>query len=328
MRQREDIDTILDSDSIDPELARELELSIEIREFASSHLLLPDNGSYKQYVETGREAVTWNVVAAPEFSLKPRQWCFIVSGCVSYRGYFKSKDAERLAGKLRASGFDTAVSPVIAYSTLGWFDDPLLDTMFRYSDEQLAAFIFHELAHQQLYVKGDTAFNEAYASFVEETGVRLWLEYSGKADRLPGWLKLERAGIELNELLQDTQKKLGVLYSSDLPEDRMREEKSALYDGLHEAYRALVESRWDDHGYYDSTFSRPMNNARLALLSSYRGGACAFSQLYQSAQGDMARFQRLAREKSSLDSNQRGAWLQQTCITSEIRPVTLSRNQE
>ena len=318
MRQREDINTILDSDSIDPERARELELSIDIRDFATSHLLLPDNGSYKQYVQTGQEAVTWNVVAAPEFSLKPRKWCFIVSGCVSYLGYFKIEDAERLAGKLRASGFDTTVSPAIAYSTLGWFDDPLLDTMFRYSDEQLAAFMFHELAHQQLYVRGDTAFNEAYASFVEETGVRLWLEHSGNTDRLPGWLKLERAGIELNELIRDIRKKLGELYSSDLPEVRMREEKSALLDGLNEAYRALVESRWDGHGYYDSTFSRPMNNARLALLNSYHGGACAFSQLYHAAQGDMARFHQLAKDKASLDTNQRDEWLQQSCITSDI----------
>ena len=313
MRQREDITTLLNSGETDPELARELELSAEILDFATDQLLLPDNGSYRQFVQTGRDAVTWNVVAAPEFSLRPKLWCFIVSGCVAYRGYFQTGDAERLAKKLADAGYDTSVSPAIAYSTLGWFDDPLLDTMIQYSDEQLAAFIFHELAHQQLYVRGDTAFNEAWAGFIEQTGVRLWLESSGRSARLPGWLKQESAGIQFNALLQDTQKKLGVLYESDLPEEQMRTEKTRVFGNLQDAYGQMVDLQWDGHSYYSAMFSRELNNASLALVNSYHGGVCAFRQLYRSAQEDMGRFQQLAREKAKLNAEQRQAWLQQSC---------------
>lgn len=313
MRQRKDIEEILRSDETDRERARELELSVEIREFASSNLLLPDNGSYTQYVQTGKEAVTWNVVAAPEFSLQPKQWCFIVSGCVPYRGYFNVEDARRLAMKLGEDGYDTAVSPAIAYSTLGWFDDPLLDTMFQYSDEQLAAFIFHELAHQGLYVRGDTAFNEAYASFIGETGVRLWLDSSGRSDRLPAWEEQQMAGIQFNALLRQTQEDLKELYSSGLPAGRMRHGKSIVYEDQKAAYRQLVESQWNGRGYFDSLMSREMNNARMALVSSYRGGVCAFERLYRSVQGDMARFQQLAKQKGALGKKQRQAWLNQSC---------------
>jgi len=313
MRQRQDITDLLNSGETDPELARELELSAEILDFATDQLLLPDSGSYRQFVQTGRDAVTWNVVAAPEFSLKPKRWCFIVSGCVAYRGYFHTRDAERLAEKLADAGYDTSVSPAIAYSTLGWFDDPLLDTMIQYSDEQLAAFIFHELAHQQLYVRGDTAFNEAWAGFVEQTGVRLWLESSGRSARLPGWLKQESAGIQFNALLQDTQKKLVALYEGDLPEEQMRTEKTRIFGNLQDAYGQMVDLQWDGHSYYSAMFSRELNNASLALVNSYHGGVCAFRQLYRSAQEDMGRFQQLSREKAKLDAEQRQAWLQQSC---------------
>jgi len=313
MNKRQDIDTILEADSIDPELARELELSVEIREFAVTQLYLPDNDSYTQFVRTGQDAVTWNVVAAPEFSLEPRNWCFMVSGCVPYRGYFKIESAEKFARKLAQDGFDTSVSPAIAYSTLGWFDDPLLDTMFQYSDEQLAAFIFHELAHQQLYVKGDTAFNEAYASFVEETGVRLWLENTGRLEQLPDWLKLEKAALQFNALLQDSVARLNTLYASGLPEDQMRENKSAVFGDLREAYRSLVDTQWRGRSYYEALLSRELNNARLALINSYQGGTCAFEKLFAEAGEDIARFHQLAIEQAALGSEQRSSWLNQPC---------------
>lgn len=313
MAKRKDIDDVLASESTDPEVARELELAVEIREFAISRLALPDNGSYTQFVPTGQDAVTWNVVAAPEFSLEPRQWCFMVSGCVPYRGYFKQEQAEKFARRLADEGFDTSVSPAIAYSTLGWFDDPLLDTMLRYSDEQLAAFIFHELAHQQLYVKGDTAFNEAYASFVEETGVGLWLESTGRNDRLPAWRQQEKASLQVNALLQDARKKLEELYSSGLPDEQMRERKSAAFEELRAAYRLLVETQWGGRSYGASLLSGEMNNARLALINSYRGGACAFENLYRSAGDDMSLFHRLAADKARLENGRRSSWLNQPC---------------
>jgi len=313
MRQREDITGLIDAVSTDPELARELALSVEIREFAITRLLLPDNGSYTQFVQTGQDAVTWNVVAAPEFSLDPRRWCFLVSGCVSYRGYFKRKDAERLAGKLAARDYDTAISPAIAYSTLGWFEDPLLDTMFRYSDGQLAAFIFHELAHQALYVSGDTAFSESYASFIEQKGVMLWLESSSRAEELADWQKSRQAGLQFNALLKETRTKLSELYDSGLPKVQMRKDKSLLFENLAARYELLVNLEWGGKSYFGGLLAGEMNNASLALIDSYRAGTCAFEMLYREAQQDMARFQRLAAARAGLGKEQRRAWLNQPC---------------
>lgn len=313
MNGRQDVREVLEKESTDPGLARELQLALEIRDFAVTDLGLPDNDSYTQFVETDREAVTWNVVAAPEFSLLPRQWCFLVSGCVSYRGYFAREDAQRFAGKMANEGYETSVSPAIAYSTLGWFDDPLLDTMFRYSDEQLAGFIFHELAHQQLYIKGDTAFNEAYAGFVEEAGVKLWLQSTGRTERIPGWLDREKAALQFNALLREIRKELEQLYASTLPEEQMREDKSAIFEQLRKTYRALVESEWGGKNYYASILSKDLNNASLALVSAYQGGVCAFENLYRESGENMARFHQLAADMASLENEQRKAWLDQPC---------------
>jgi predicted aminopeptidase len=313
MRQRKDIADILDSGSAGPELQQQLELALEIREFAVAQLRLPDNASYTQFVETGREAVTWNVVAAPEFSLAPRQWCFLVSGCVPYRGYFKLQNAEEFAARLAGAGYDTAVSPVIAYSTLGWYDDPLLDTMFQYSDEQLAAVIFHELAHQELYVSGDAIFNESYASFVGETGLTLWLESSGREGRLAGWLKLQSAGAQFSTLLQKTRTQLAAIYASGQPQDSMRESKSTVFEDLRADYRLLVAEQWEGRSYFETLFARELNNASLALINSYRGGSCAFEALYREAHRDMTRFQQLAASKARLGKEHRRAWLDQPC---------------
>lgn len=313
MNDREDITAILESDQADQELVGNLELSLEIRQFAVSKLLLPDNGSYTRYVRTGRDAVTWNVIAAPEFSLQPRRWCFIVSGCVPYRGYFEQADAGRLADTLRKRGYDTAISPAIAYSTLGWFEDPLLDTMFQYSDEQLAAFIFHELAHQKLYVRGDAAFNEAYASFVEDAGVTLWLRSLDRPERLAAWQDLQSASVRLHELLSATRRKLERLYSSGLPEEQMRTEKFTIIGDMQDSYRSLAESEWGGTLYFQGVLSPDMNNARLALIDSYRGGICAFKNLYRSAGGRMDRFQELAKDRAARPAKERRAWLAQSC---------------
>jgi predicted aminopeptidase len=313
MRQREDVTEILSSGSASPELARELELSLELREFAIEKLNLPDNASYTRYVATGREAVSWNVAAAPELSLSPRRWCFLVAGCVPYLGYFKRQAAEEHAARLAGAGFDTAVSPVLAYSTLGWFDDPLLDTMFRYSDEQLAGFIFHELAHQQLYVRGDTAFNESYASFIENTGVRLWLESSGRESQLPGWQKLREAGLQFNALLQKTVAELEAVYSSGQAEENRRQAKAVILKNLELQYQALVDSQCQGRSYFAPLFARDLNNASLALVNSYHGGNCAFEALYREADEDIVRFQQLATARAALDNSQRHSWLKQPC---------------
>ena len=313
MRKRENVNTILSRPETDQELRRQLELAREIRSFATEQLGLPQNDSYTSFVQTGQSAVSWNVVVAPAYSVEARQWCFVVSGCVPYRGYFEQAKATRFAEKMQSKSFDVTVSPAVAYSTLGWFDDPLLDTMFQYSDEQLAALIFHELAHQQLYVKGDTAFNEGYANFVEETGVRQWLRASGREDNLPDWQALEKASVEFNSLLQKTRERLLEEYASGHSEEVMKINKAAIFARLKSDYQTILKDQWMGKNYFKSWFSSELNNARLALISSYQGSACVFNKLYETAGRDIHRFNQLASEKAGLDKEQRALWMNQPC---------------
>jgi predicted aminopeptidase len=312
MRGRQDIEDILNSESADPELARKLGLAVSIREFAILELGLPEDGGYTQFSATGRDAVTWNVVATGEFSLQARQWCFPVAGCVPYRGYFEREAARKFADRLRSDAYDVMVSPAVAYSTLGWFDDPLTDTMLQYGEEQLAAFIFHEMAHQKLYIKGDTGFNEAFASFVEEVGVRLWLESTGSETLLADWRREQAASAQFNALLHETRAKLNAVYVSEKPAPEKRASKAAIFEELKIRYAAL-ESGWDGRSYYSGWMSRELNNAGLALIDSYRGGVCAFRKLYLAADGDMALFHELAAARSALDQARRSKWLNQPC---------------
>jgi predicted aminopeptidase len=148
-------------------LRRQLDHASRAREFAVTGLGLPDNGSYRSFADLGRPYATWNIFAAPEFSVKPQRWCFPVAGCVSYRGYFNERRANRVDLRLASRGNDVYVGPSLAYSTLGHLQDPVLNTMLRDGDTELAALIFHELAHQAAYVPGDSDFNEAFATVVE-----------------------------------------------------------------------------------------------------------------------------------------------------------------
>ena len=313
MNGRTEINEILADNKTDPALQQRLKLAMEIRSFAIEQLGLPDNGSYTEFVQTGRPAVTWNVVAAPEFSIEPKRWCFIVSGCVSYRGYFEQHKAVRFSNKLEKKSYDVTVSPAIAYSTLGWFDDPLLDTMLQYQDDQLAAVIFHELAHQQLYVKGDTEFSESYASFVEETGVREWLKSRGSEKLLARRQAMNEASTEFNELIRITREQLNEVYTSGSGEEEMRKQKKVVFTNMESEYQLMVDASWGGQDYYRSWFSRELNNAQLALINLYQGGGCAFEKLYQSAGGNMLLFQQLAAGRGALSKQKRAAWLNQPC---------------
>jgi predicted aminopeptidase len=323
MGQRQDVTELMQNAQTDPELMQKLARASAARDFAINRLLLPDDGSYTDFVQTGKEAVVWNVVAAPEFSLIPKQWCFIVSGCVSYRGYFKQDDAGKFADRLERKGYDVAVSPAIAYSTLGWFDDPLLDTMFRYDEVQLSAFVFHELAHSKLYVKGDTAFNEAYANAVELIGVRMWLESRPESEELDRWMAMQSAARDLNQLLQSTRLELKDIYNPDSgnmgndqgkgDEISMRELKSIALDDFRKEYLSLVNQKWQGHDYFGAWFQRPLNNASLALMNSYQGGECAFSEMWDQSGYDIQRFHSLARAMAGKPGEDRRKWLDKPC---------------
>jgi predicted aminopeptidase len=317
MHQRQDIDVFLDQPQTDAALADSLRLSQEIIDFAEAQLQLETGGSYRQVVITGQSAVSWNVLAAEEFSITAKTWCFPVAGCVPYRGYFDQKEAETFAGQLRTEGFDVFVSPVSAYSTLGWFDDPLLDTMLRYSASQLAAVLIHELAHQKLYVAGDTTFNESFAEFVESVGVQRWLEQTGRHPELLAWSKQRAAEPDFAVLLQEGREALGNLYASDADVTSLRQQKQLILQQLQQDYARLVSEQWQGQDYFGGWLaSGPdgnLNNAQLALAGSYAGGTCSFAALYHQAGEDLADFYVLAERQAKLSLQARQAWLQAPC---------------
>jgi predicted aminopeptidase len=292
-----------------------LTTAIAIREFARNNLGLPDNGSYSSYVEIEGEALLWNVVATEEFSLKPKTWCFPVAGCVPYRGYFKQQKAHDFARRLEARGMDVFVSPATAYSSLGWFDDPLLSTMFSGSDIRLASYLFHEMAHQRLYIKDDGAFNEGYASFVEAAGTRAWLESRQRWQDLVAWQRLRVASKDFAHLIKQTRDELARLYRSSATDTVKRVSKAEIFQALAESYEQLSSGRWDGKRYYAGWFEEPVNNARLALFNTYAGSHCAFRRLWKESDADWQKFHALAEQKSRLGKEQRRQWLTQSCPT-------------
>ena len=210
---RQPVADLLADPQTDPQLQRRLALAQQARDFASARLALPDNRSYRLYADLRRPYVVWNVFATPELSLAPLTHCFPVAGCVAYRGFYQQGRARGAAALLQGEGLDTYVAGIEAYSTLGWFDDPILNTMLRWDDERLAAVIFHELAHQQLYVADDTAFNESFASFVEQEGLRQWRAARGLA---PGDAHAERMRRQFTQLILASRERLQALYALSL----------------------------------------------------------------------------------------------------------------
>ncbi len=290
------IPKILADPGTSPELAQRLETVMAIREFASSELGLPRNGSYTSYADLGRPFVVWNVVATPEFSLKPLEWCFPVAGCVPYRGYFSREGAERFARELREKGHDVHLYGVPAYSTLNWFDDPVLNT---FCDDRptyyIAGLIFHELAHQVLYIPGDSRFNEAFAETVEIEGGRRWLERFGSPEDLSAFLEGFEREERFTDLLLRHRTRLADLYGRSLPPEQMRSEKGLLFDDFRQALVALKEAEGGFRG-FDSWIMMSANNARLASVSTYRDLRPAFRELLLLQGGDLGAFYRAARE--------------------------------
>ena len=308
MRAREPIDALLAAEGTDPELRAKLETLLEARRFASRELGLPDNDSYSTYVETGRRAVTWNVVASEEFAMRARTWCFPVAGCVSYRGYFDEAEARTYAAALaEEEGLDVSVGGASAYSTLGWFDDPVLDTMLRGGELRYVGTLFHELAHQVVYVKDDSDFNEAYATFVEQVGTRAWLRERGQAARVAAYDVSLARGAAFVELLKGTREALEALYGEEArPPAAMRAAKAAVFETMRERYAALRLS-WDGYAGYDGWFERELNNARLLAVATYRRYVPAFAALYEEADRDFARFHALTAELAALEPAPRRA---------------------
>jgi predicted aminopeptidase len=280
--RRVPIATVLARPDTPPDLARRLALAVRVRDYASQALALPENGSYRSYADLGRPYVVWNVYATPAFSVEPRTWCFPVAGCVAYRGYFAETDARAFARRLEARGDDVAVGGVPAYSTLGHFADPLLNTMLAWDDDEIAALVFHELAHQVVYAPDDTAFNEGFATTVEEEGLRRWLAATDRPDALAVHDRAVAAERALAARVGETRERLRVLYESGRPEAAMRAAKQAEFDAL----RAALAARWPDA----PLLERPLNNAVLLEVATYGDCVPAFAARLAALGGSLPRF--------------------------------------
>jgi predicted aminopeptidase len=280
----------------DPALKARLARARAIREFATRELALPDNRSYTSYADLGRPFVVWNVFAAPELSLSPRQWCFPVAGCVSYRGYFAESDARAEATRLAAQGDDVHVGGVPAYSTLGYFDDPVLSTFVRYREVELARLIFHELAHQVVYVKDDSSFNESFATAVEEEGIARWLAAeSSKRDSAEAAAlaadaaRAQRVRADFRAMIASARARLAALYGGTAGDEEKRAAKAAVFAEMR-AGNERQKAASDGASTFDLWFAAGANNAGVVAAGLYADRVPQFKALLDAEKGDMVRF--------------------------------------
>jgi len=293
LHRSEAIEELVAQPDTPAELAWRLRLVESARDFSVAELGLPDNDSYRNYADLGREFVVWNVFAAPEFSVRLREWCFPVAGCVGYRGYFAKERARRKADELRAEGLDVAVGGVPAYSTLGRFDDPVLNTMLRQDDVELVAMMFHELAHQVLYVKDDTTFNESFATVVEEAGIDRWLQLHGHADDYEAYRQRREFREHIVGLVDSARTELESLYRMPVATSEMRRRKAVRLDRLSAELReAFAQSAREAPDWV----TQDLNNARLASMALYNDRVPEFRSLLEGCGGKLSCFYEAASE--------------------------------
>ncbi len=309
--KREHIADIVNDPARDEKLITQLNLVEELRSFASDRLKLPDNDSYRSYVQLDKPFVTWNVFAAPEFSSNLQQWCFLVVGCVPYRGYFDEIEANSYAEQLSGQGFDVYVAGVPAYSTLGWFDDPLLSSMLDRGEIVTAAYIFHELAHQQFYLKGDGAFNEAFATAVEEIGVQEWLQQQFRGQevqRYDDWLLQKSI---FSEFVKNSRDEFELLYLHEYDIEKMQAEKEILISEMRRKF-AVLSSENNQIARYSKWMAGPLNNAQLGAISLYRELVPSFRRIFGLCGNNLVRFYGYVEMIAELPEEQRVTTLHTT----------------
>ncbi|CAG8868933.1 hypothetical protein PS627_03292 [Pseudomonas fluorescens] len=302
LRARTSVAALVEDPATDSALRQRLLQAEQARLFASARLQLPDNRSYRVYADLGRPYVVWNVFATPELSLDPQTHCFPIAGCVAYRGYYRQGAARGAAALLRQEGLDVYVGGVEAYSTLGWFDDPLLAPMLGWSDERLASLIFHELAHQRVYVQDDTAFNESFATFVEQEGSRQWRAARGLPASTDDGLRQREQFIRL---VLASRERLQVIYAGTLSVGAKRAGKQAEFARLRAEYRQLRDAEWGGSGRYDAWVNGPLNNAKLLPFGLYDQWVPAFAEIFRQVGGDWKRFYQRVEALGTLPADQR-----------------------
>jgi predicted aminopeptidase len=308
MCRARDIDQVLKDDEVAPELRDRLERVVEIRRFASQWLQLPDNDSYREYADLEREYAIWNVFAAPELSVEPHRWCFPIVGCVVYRGYFEEDAARRYARTLHEKDLETFVAGVPAYSTIGWFDDPVVSTVMHYPEADLAGLVFHELAHQVAYAKGDSIFNESFATAVEIEGVERWLMDQGRQEDIAAYRLRRQRDTAVVALILEYRRRLEAAYASNHDRAWKLDRKAALIAELRERYQELVAG-WDGYQGYRRWFDEKLNNAHFVVIAAYHDKVGAFQALLERSGGDLAEFYETVRELADKPLDERNDYL-------------------
>lgn len=324
MSRARPIDEVLAEPDTSATLRTRLRHVRSIRQFASAELGLPDNGSYRGYADVGRPFVVWNVFAAPALSVEPKQNCFLFVGCVSYRGYYSLADAQHYAAELKAQGFDTYIGGVPAYSTLGWFNDPVLNTFVGYPQAQLARLIFHELAHQEAFAKGDTTFNESFAVTVEREGVRRWLEKVGTERDRQLYAQYDARREAFYALLLRYRNRLADWYATPRPAEQQIEGKTRLFAELDRDYLALKKS-WGGFAGYDRFFAGGANNAFLASIAAYTELVPAFEALLARDHDDLPRFYASVKNLAALNKSERDTQLAGLNATRSVAAATAAK---
>jgi predicted aminopeptidase len=305
------------------ELKQRLEYVRALRVFAADSLKLPVDGHYQKYADLGRPYVVWNVEAAPEFSLEPKAWWYPLVGSLEYRGFFAEPTARKYGTQLKKRGYDVYVGGVEAYSTLGWFKDPLLNTFIFNPDADLAETIFHELGHQRVFARGDTDFNEAFATTVGQEGARRWLRAKkdvAGAEEYEQELKRTR---EFVHLVMSTRGRLETLYGDerteagkikatkknrDVPPEKLRAEKEKVFAELRQSYAELKQS-WGGDKSYDGWFGKQLNNAQLNSVAAYYDLLPGFERLLELQGGDLEKFYTEAEALAKKSKKERERWL-------------------
>ena len=319
LQKRQPIAQVLTDPATPPALKSRLERALTIRDFASRELKLPDNKSYRSYADLQRPFVVWNVFATAEFSIKPEQWCFLIAGCVGYRGYFTQARANDFARELRDRGLDVFVGGVPAYSTLGWFNDPVLNTFVNYPEYELARLLFHELAHQLVYVKGDSEFNESFAAAVETEGVRRWIARNGDDRMRANFERAQQRRAQFKYLVLKYRERLAVLYRLPIAPEEMRVRKTQAFSDMQRDYE-LLKLQWGGFAGYDRFFNNA-GNAHLASVAIYHALVPQFQQLLAKHNGDLAAFYAEVKELAALGKEERKSRLAAAVAPAHKEPL-------
>lgn len=309
MAAREPIQNLIDQNKLPAKEINQLKRVMALRSYAETELQLPVDDHYSEYVDLKRSHVVWNVVATPEFSMTPKKWCFPIAGCVNYKGYFSETDAQKYAIELKNNNLDTYVGGVAAYSTLGWFDDPVLNTFLFRGDASLAGLLFHELSHKLLYIKGDSVFNESFATTVEIEGLMRWLKAQSKDELLEKHLTRKERHQQFIDLVLKHRNHRITLYKSAIEDDQKRLKKQKLIAGLKEEYQQLKEQAWNGYSGYDKWFEGPLNNAQLSTIATYNALVAGLQGLLKQNDHDLSAFYQQCKELIKLDKKARHAYL-------------------